>query len=118
LKNTAGETSTSSKLVVMAPEAQDALPKITPLKDVIVTEGNPAKFKTTHTSKSKVTVQWLREGMLIPESPDFQMLTEGNSVSLIITNTYEEDSGLFTCRIINAAGQVETSAKLIVKSKN
>lgn len=46
------------------------------------------------------------------------MLTEGNSVSLVITNTYEEDSGLFTCRITNAVGQVETSAKLIVKSKN
>lgn len=62
LKNTAGESSTSAKLSVVAPELQDALPKITPLKDVIVTEGQPAKFKTTHTSKSKVTVQWFREG--------------------------------------------------------
>lgn len=45
------------------------------------------------------------------------MLSEGNRVSLIITNTYEEDSGLFTCRIVSSSGQVETSAKLIVKSK-
>lgn len=62
LKSTAGESSTGAKLIVIAPELQDALPKITPLKDVIVTEGQPAKFKTTHTSKSKVTVQWFREG--------------------------------------------------------
>lgn len=73
LKSTAGETTTSGTLSVMAPEVQDALPKITQLKDVIVSEGSPAKFKTTHTSKSKITVQWLREGMLIPESPDFQV---------------------------------------------
>lgn len=46
------------------------------------------------------------------------MVTEGNSVSLVIVNTYEEDSGVFTCRITNSVGQVETSAKLIVKSKN
>lgn len=46
------------------------------------------------------------------------MLSEGNTVSLIITNTYEEDSGTFTCRITNTSGQVETTAKLIVKSKN
>jgi titin len=46
------------------------------------------------------------------------MLSEGNTVSLVITNTYEEDSGVFTCRINNNVGQVETSAKLIVKSKN
>lgn len=45
------------------------------------------------------------------------MISEGNSVSLVITNTYEEDSGTFTCRITSAVGQVETSAKLIVKSK-
>lgn len=62
LKNTAGESTTSAKLNVLAPEVQDALPKLTPLKDVIVTEGQPATFKTTHTSKTKVTVQWLREG--------------------------------------------------------
>lgn len=73
LKNTAGEATTTANLTVMAPEAADALPKLSPLKDVTVTEGQPAKFKTTHDSKSKVTVQWLREGMLIPESPDFQV---------------------------------------------
>lgn len=65
LKNTAGESTTSAKLNVLAPEVQDALPKLTPLKDVIVTEGQPATFKTTHTSKTKVTVQWLREGKII-----------------------------------------------------
>jgi titin len=62
LKNSAGESTTTAKLNVLAPEVQDALPKITPLKDVIVSEGQPAKFKTTHTSKSKITVQWFREG--------------------------------------------------------
>lgn len=73
LKNKAGEATTSGTLSVVAPELQEALPKITQMKDVIVNEGAPAKFKTTHTSKSKITVQWLREGLLIPESPDFQV---------------------------------------------
>ena len=73
MKNTAGESSTSAKLSVMAPEVQDALPKLSPLKDIHTTEGTPAKFTTTHNSKSKISVQWLREGMLIPESPDFQV---------------------------------------------
>lgn len=47
-----------------------------------------------------------------------QMYTEGNNALLFIENTYEEDSGVFTCRIVTSAGQVETSAKLIVKSKD
>jgi hypothetical protein len=47
-----------------------------------------------------------------------QMIHEGTNVVLLITTTYEEDSGTFTCRATNSAGQVETSAQLIVKSKN
>jgi hypothetical protein len=45
------------------------------------------------------------------------MYTEGNTAVLYIGNTYEEDSGVFTCRVTTSGGQVETSAKLIVKSK-
>lgn len=47
----------------------------------------------------------------------FQMIHEGNNAVLLIGNTYEEDTGTFTCRATTAAGQVETSAKLVVKSK-
>lgn len=73
MKNTAGESTTSATLKVLEPEMQDALPKLVKMRDVIVTEGQPAHFKTSMESKSKVTIQWFREGMLIPESPDFQV---------------------------------------------
>lgn len=46
-----------------------------------------------------------------------QMIHDGNNAVLLIGNTYEEDTGTFTCRATTAAGQVETSAKLVVKSK-
>lgn len=46
------------------------------------------------------------------------MIHEGNNVVLLISTTYEEDSGDFTCRATNAAGQVESTAKLIVQSKD
>lgn len=45
------------------------------------------------------------------------MIHEGSNAVLLISSTYEEDSGTFTCRAITSAGQVETSAKLVVKSK-
>lgn len=140
-----------------APETQEVAPKLTPMKDVIVPEGSPAQFKTQVTGKPQPTVQWYREGALIPQSADFQvirddlrddpttyfyllkifeggllvgyskfrkndlifqMIHEGNYAVLLISTTYEEDSGKFTCRATNAAGQTETSAKLLVKSKD
>lgn len=73
LSNPGGSVTTTAHLKVLAPENQDALPKLSPMKDVTVFEGEPAQFKTTITSKSKTTVQWYREGLLIPESPDFQV---------------------------------------------
>jgi titin len=46
------------------------------------------------------------------------MMVEGNKAVLLIASTYEEDSGTFTCKATNSAGQASVSAKLIVKSKN
>lgn len=57
------------------------------------------------------------ESTLTNVSLIFQMIHEGNNAYLVIYNTYEEDTGTFTCRATTAAGQVETSAKLVVKSK-
>lgn len=43
------------------------------MRDVIVPEGSPAQFKTQVTGKPQPTVQWYREGALIPQSADFQV---------------------------------------------
>lgn len=71
--NPAGTVSTTANLKVLAPETQDVLPTLTPMKDVTVMEGSPAQFKTQVSGKPKPTIQWLRDGFLIPESPDFQV---------------------------------------------
>ncbi|XP_045531935.1 titin isoform X5 [Pieris brassicae] len=116
--NSAGRVTVAAKLKVTQPDQTDNLPTLTPLRDVIVYEGQPAQFKTQITSKVKPTIQWLREGALIPETPDFQMIHEGNNAVLLIGSTYEEDTGIFTCRATTVAGQVESSAKLVVKKSS
>jgi hypothetical protein len=63
-------------------------------------------------------VNCIRFTILIFLNFALQMILEGSNAILLIGTTYEEDSGVFTCRVTTAAGQVETSSKLIVKSKN
>ena len=43
------------------------------------------------------------------------MTISGNTATLEIVETYEEDSGVITCRATNSAGTSESSAKLIVE---
>lgn len=69
-----GQVSTNASLRVQAPDVQDSLPTLSPMKDVTVDEGSSAQFKTTISGKTKPTnVQWFREGALIPQSNDFQV---------------------------------------------
>ncbi|XP_055645258.1 titin-like, partial [Toxorhynchites rutilus septentrionalis] len=76
VSNAGGEVHTTASLKVVTPGMQDTAPKLTEMKDCVVDEGAPAQFKTQIVGKpNKVTVQWLREGLLIPESPDFQVST-------------------------------------------
>lgn len=71
--NAGGRNAAAARLRVAAPEPQDAPAVLSPMRDVTVREGQPAQFKTHITSKLKPTVQWLREGARIPETPDFQV---------------------------------------------
>ncbi|XP_050422457.1 titin isoform X5 [Adelges cooleyi] len=117
VSNAGGQAVLSADLKVIVPENQDEAPTLSPMRDVVVPEGSSAQFRTQVTGKPQPTIQWFREGTLIPDTPDFKMLYEENLAVLLIKSTYEEDSGVFICRATNSGGQVETSARLTVKSK-
>lgn len=115
--NKAGSLSLSAPLKVTAPQAQGKAAQLSPMKDCTVMEGVPAKFTTTVTGTPLPAIQWFREGAMIPQSRDFQMLQEGNTAILLVKTTYPEDSGRFTCRATNPGGQAEASAMLTVNRK-
>lgn len=76
VSNPIGQVTSAAQLRVIAPEQQETLPTLSPMKDLVIEEGHPAQFQTTISGKTKATnVQWFREGALIPESPDFQVST-------------------------------------------
>jgi titin len=56
-----------------APDSVEVAPTVSRIADVTVMEGGPAQFRTQITGVPTPTVQWLREGSLIPQSSDFQV---------------------------------------------
>ncbi|KAG7174092.1 Titin-like 20 [Homarus americanus] len=116
--NPSGKCTVEAKLQVVQPQQAEVAPSVAPLEPVTVSERSGVRFNTVVVGSPMPSVQWYREGALIPNSRDFEMFMEGNTAVLDIKETYPEDTGTFTCRATNSAGQAETSAMLTVKSKN
>ena len=87
------------------------------LQSVEVKDGQSARFEAVINGVPPPQVTWFREGIQIPHSQDFQIIQEGNKSILFIREVLPEDSGVFTCRLTNAAGVAECSAQLIVEGK-
>lgn len=62
-------------------------------------------------------VEWLKDNMSISGNPDYKTSFEEGICTLTIEETFTEDSALFTCKAVNAAGMAETSATLTVKGE-
>ena len=62
----------------------------------------------------KPVVTWYREGVEIKPSRDFNLYQDSTTASLVIKQTYIEDSGVYVCRAVNPHGQTESSATLTV----
>ncbi|CAN8024063.1 unnamed protein product, partial [Ixodes persulcatus] len=73
--NPAGTVSTSANLKVIVPELNEVPPSVTPLADLTVPEGSPARFVTSLGGVPPPKVIWVREGHVIKQSRDFQTLS-------------------------------------------
>ncbi|XP_015783235.1 titin isoform X1 [Tetranychus urticae] len=113
--NSLGSVTSSARLQVILPDSLSSSPSLSPLQDLRVPVGNPARFVTSISGCPTPSISWYREGQLIQHTRDFQMFQDNASCSLVIRQVYPEDSGTYVCRATNDSGQAETSARLIVE---
>ncbi|XP_066548962.1 myopalladin isoform X2 [Amia ocellicauda] len=60
-------------------------------------------------------VRWFCEGKELENSPDIQILNEGELHSLIIAEAFEEDTGRYSCFASNFIGTDSTSAEIYIE---
>lgn len=60
-------------LIFPVPEITEVPPAVSPLADLIVPEGTPARFVTTVTGTPTPKITWYREGNVVKASRDFQV---------------------------------------------
>lgn len=62
-------------------------------------------------------IEWFVDGDKIKKGGRFDFLTDGDLVTLKITETSAEDEGEYKCTATNENGTATTSAELIVNGK-
>ncbi|XP_065592281.1 palladin isoform X2 [Cyrtonyx montezumae] len=96
------------------------------LQNSTASEGQVVVLECRVRGPPPIHVKWFRQGIEIQDSPDFRILqkkprsaTEPEEIcTLVIAETFPEDSGLFTCTATNEYGTVTSSAQLTVCSAN
>ena len=73
-------------------------------------------FECQLESELEFEVKWFKDSLPL-NSPDYETRQDKHAVSLMIEETFSEDTARYTVRITSAVGEAESSAYLHVKGK-
>ncbi|KAL2083631.1 hypothetical protein ACEWY4_021404 [Coilia grayii] len=85
------------------------------LKSREVPEGSKVRLDCIVRGLPAPEVRWFCEGKELENSPDIQILTNGELHSLIIAEAFEEDTGRYSCFASNFYGTDSTSAEIYIE---
>ncbi|XP_055358418.1 myopalladin isoform X2 [Betta splendens] len=85
------------------------------LKSREVPEGSKVQLDCIVRGQPVPEVRWFCEGKELENSPDIQILSNGELHSLIITEAFEEDTGRYSCFASNFYGTDSISAEIYVE---
>ncbi|XP_078087069.1 myotilin-like isoform X2 [Mustelus asterias] len=96
------------------------------LQDVISPKSQLVVLECRVQGSSPLNIQWYKEEMLIKDSADFRILRKKACLTavpeevctLVITEAFPEDSGLYNCVATNQSGATSCCAQLTVYSEN
>ncbi|ESO99782.1 hypothetical protein LOTGIDRAFT_141571, partial [Lottia gigantea] len=121
-ENIAGSASSTAELIVRGENNLSFSSMIPPsftekLSRHEASEGQPVKLTVRVSGHPPPQVTWMREGSKLVSSRDFEIVQEGDIHSLYIPEVFYEDSGKYTVKAENPAGEAQCIAQLVVERK-
>ncbi|XP_019884311.1 titin isoform X6 [Camponotus floridanus] len=97
----------------------DILPKkaptfITPLKDIAVVSGQPARFECIVQAEPQPNILWSKDRRIVENSASHEIQYRNGVCRLTIMKAFPEDAGTYACTATNSLGSTVTSAHLEV----
>ncbi|VDO28113.1 unnamed protein product [Haemonchus placei] len=91
---------------------------LTKLKDAQVDEGSRFEFVARIEGEPEPKITWLKDGIDVKSNIDYRQDFVNGVASLVIEETFIEDTATYTVRAENIGGVAESSATLTVKSRS
>lgn len=126
-KNIAGEISSACNVSVkgrlpnetsdseLASDMEPIKPSVQlELNDISVSEGKSVRLDCVIIGQPEPEVIWYHNKRPVKESQDFQLLFQGDRCSLLIQETFLEDTGEYCVVAINSAGEASSKCNLSV----
>ena len=88
-----------------------------PLYDATIPEGERFTFECHVIGNPIPSIIWNKESIPIANNPDYLTKYDNGICTLMIEETFAEDSARFSCQATNEFGTVETEAILKVRGK-
>ncbi|XP_054826431.1 striated muscle preferentially expressed protein kinase [Eublepharis macularius] len=86
------------------------------MEDIEVGVGETPQFAVVVEGKPLPDIMWYKDEVLLTESNHLSFVYEESECSLVVLNTTEQDSGVYTCIARNLAGEVSCKAELVVRA--
>ncbi|XP_048341653.1 striated muscle preferentially expressed protein kinase isoform X2 [Sphaerodactylus townsendi] len=86
------------------------------MEDIEVGVGETPQFAVVVEGKPLPDIMWYKDEVLLTESNHLSFVYEESECSLVVLNTTEQDSGVYTCTARNLAGEVSCKAELVVRA--
>ncbi|XP_066957162.1 uncharacterized protein [Macrobrachium rosenbergii] len=115
--NDLGEDLTKAKLSVAAVELSER-PKFTmTLSNVMARAGQKFKLECHVTGTPTPTVAWFHNSKPVKETPDCKIAFDGQVATLVMSEAFPKNAGVYTVVAKNSAGEAQCSANVSVKGR-
>ncbi|XP_064466282.1 obscurin-like isoform X4 [Ornithodoros turicata] len=110
-KNPFGDTETKAPLKVVGADTTgqpEEKPKVSPLDDVNVLEGEPFAFESKVTGTPLPEVKWYLDDQPVLPSDNIHATFDGRKARLSVKKSHPSHAGVFECRAMNPVGKASS----------
>ncbi|GFT67998.1 hypothetical protein NPIL_385641 [Nephila pilipes] len=115
--NQVGQAACDANLKVQTITPSERPRFISPLSNVMARAGQKLRLECSVTGQPQPEISWLHNAKTLKETRDTKLSFDGTNVTLVITEAFPKDAGMYTVNARNKAGEATSNCNVSVKGR-